>query len=589
MPLSKTIGASFNNLPISYKIIAITMVSSLVTLTLLLTVLFVRDWTSIVERKENELETLSRILESNTVASLRFNDIAAARQYVDSFQLEPDIASVSIYTSQDDIFAHFSRSESLSPAPAPSEFGIRWEEDRLTYSTRINSDFQLVGKLQIALDTRSFEAAFWERLWISVILLLAGLLISGVLAWKLQFLIVKPIKELVDMSLSVAKKREHRLRANKQSNDEIGSLVENFNYMLEAIQLRDETLIEANNNLEQVVNDRTKDLNHRNHALKQAIESANAANAAKSEFLVTTSHELRTPLNPIIGYVDKLLLNEPTGESARKLEVIKQSAELLLRLTDDILDFSLIERGDIRLENSEIDLQKFCRDTIYLMQPQVVLKNLEIRYEHNFTGDSPFDTRPVIITDIGRLKQIALNFVSNAIKFTNEGSITVKSKIESDSGSGNILYIEIIDTGIGIKKEDLEKLFKPFSQVDGSLSRQYGGMGLGLAISRKFAQALGGDIGCSSEVGAGSRFWIRVPVELKTVSFTDDTPIETDAAPLKTDRGSVLLIEDELVNREMGAVLLKSIGYEVVCARDGFEALKMYESRSFDIVLLDIR
>ena len=588
-PLNRMIGTFLKDLPISRKIIVITMTSSLVTLTLLLALIFMRDWNLLVERKENELEALSLILESNTVASLRFNDPLTAKQYVDTFQSIPDIASVSIYTNQDILFANFSRNDSLSPRPAPIEFGAQWEKNRLFYGAKITSDSQLVGKILISLYTRAFEAAFWERIWISVILLFAGLLITGLLAWRLQLLIVKPIKELVDMSLLVAKRGDYKLRAVKQSNDEIGSLVENFNYMLEAIQLREETLLKANVNLEQVVENRTKDLHNRNQVLNLAIETANAANAAKSDFLATTSHELRNSLNPIIGYVDKLLFNEPNGESAPELEVIKQSAELLLRLIDDILDFSRIERGDIRIKKSDIDLQKFYRDTLYLMQPQVDLKGLDLRYEHRFTGDSPFDARPVIITDIARLKQIVLNFVGNAIKFTKEGSIFVKSKIESEPQGDNFLYIEISDTGIGIREEDLKKLFKPFTQVDARLSRQYGGMGLGLAISRKFAQALGGDIGCRSKVGVGSSFWIRVPVGLKKISYEEDSAVETVVASLKIGQGSVLLVEDELVNRELGAVLLKSIGYEVVCAGDGFEALEIYKTRLFDIVLLDIR
>jgi signal transduction histidine kinase/CheY-like chemotaxis protein len=588
-PLYSIISESLKELPVSRKIVAITMASSLVTLILLLAIISIRDWNQIVEHKENELEILSRILESNTVASLRFNDSLTAKRYVDSLQSDPAIASVSLYTNDDALFASFSRGDSHFPYPAPAVLGPQWEKNRLNYGANIISDSQIIGKILISLDTRSFKRAFWERMWISLALLFAGLLVSGLLAWRLQSFIVRPISELVEMSRQVAKKRNYRLRADKQSNDEIGSLVESFNNMLETIQLRDETLLQANSKLEQVVEDRTKDLHHRNHALKLAIEAANAANAAKSEFLATTSHELRTPLNPIIGYVDKLLFNEPTGEAARELEVIKQSAELLLRLIDDILDFSLIERGDIRIENSDIDLQKFCRDTLYLMQSQADLKELEIHCEYSFTGDYPFDARPVITTDIGRLKQIVLNFIGNAIKFTNKGSITVKSEIESESPGNNYLRIEIKDTGIGIRDDDLQKLFKPFSQVDGSLSRQFGGMGLGLAISRKFAQALGGDVGCKSEVGVGSSFWIRIPVGLKKIAFEEKDTTTISATPLKTGQGSVLLVEDELVNRELGAVLIKSIGYEVVCARDGFEAVKLCKTRSFDIVFLDIR
>jgi len=587
-PISK-LRASLNDLSISRKIVGVTLLSSLVTLVLLLALTFFNDWNAFVENKVSGLETLARILESNTVASLRFNDPHTAKQYVDSFQSETDIASVSIYTKDNVLFARFSRDGSEPLSPETLDLGAQWQGSRLLYSSNVISDSQIVGKILIVMDANSFKAAFWERLWISIALLLSGLAVTGALAWRLQRFIAKPIRELVEVSRTIADQRDYKLRVHKRSNDEIGSLVESFNAMLEAIRLRDETLLATNSNLEQTIEERTQDLNNRNEALKKAIEAANAANEAKSEFLATTSHELRTPLNPIIGYVDKLLFKERSLEDTRELEIIKQSAELLLRLIDDILDFSLIERGDIRLDKNDIDLQKFCRDALYLMRPLAEAKGLELKYEHKFEGDSPFDARPVVVTDEGRLKQILLNFVGNAIKFTHEGSITVNSKIEIGDDQRDSLLIEVNDTGIGIKDKDLKKLFKPFSQVDGSLSRQYSGMGLGLAISRKFAEVMGGSIGCSSEAGAGSRFWIRIPVSLKKVAFEDVEAVAAKATLPKSGHGKVLLVEDELVNRELGAVLLRSIGYEVVCARDGFDALDIVERQDFDIILLDLR
>ena len=222
------------------------------------------------------------------------------------------------------------------------------------------------------------------------------------------------------------------------------------------------------------------------------------------------------------------------------------------------------------------------------MNPQAEEKGLKLSYEHRFEGDSPFDARPFVLSDEGRLKQIILNFVGNAIKFTNKGSVSAYSEIQQESGS-HWLRIDIEDTGIGISEEDQEKLFKPFSQIDSGHNRKYGGMGLGLAISSKFAEALGGRIGCESAEGQGSRFWIRIPIDLRDNEYVEDASAPPEASRIKRGAGNVLLVEDESVNRELGAVLLKSIGYRPVCAKDGYEALKLAEEQRFDLILLDIR
>lgn len=582
------IKQGISDLPISRKIVAVTLISSLVTLGILLALAFHRDWNGFVDRKIGSLETISHILKVNTEASLRFDDANTAKQYLDSFESEVDIARVCLFTAERQLFAQFVRDSDWPQDLRPVEPGPHWQEGQLYYGADILSDSKIIGHILIEMDTASIDAAFRERLWTTFGLLAAGLLLSGFLAWRMQKPIAAPIQELANVSRKVAANQDFSLRVSKAGGDEVGSLVESFNAMLEALRERDEKLLRSNSNLEKIVAERTEDLNQRNLALKDAINAANAANEAKNQFLATTSHELRTPLNPIIGYVDKLLFEKQTNDEKRELEIIKLSAESLLRLIDDILDFSRIEQGEIRLDHEEIDLQKFCRDTVYLMNPQAEEKGLKLSYEHRFEGESPFEAKPIVLSDEGRLKQIILNFVGNAIKFTNKGSVSVFSEIKRESGI-DWLRIDIQDTGIGIAKEDKKKLFRPFSQIDSGHNRKYGGMGLGLAISSKLATALRGSIGCESEEGNGSRFWIRIPIELRVNEFEDVDPTPSNAFHLKRGTGSVLLVEDESVNRELGVVLLDSIGYQPVCAKDGYQALKLAEEQDFDLILLDIR
>lgn len=585
-----TLKSHFNNLPISRKILAITIISSFSTLFLLCTLSFIRERDSYFKRQISNLDTLARILGSNTVAALRFNDRHIAKQYVDSFRHESDIESVAIYTLEDEVFAFYSQTPESSAFPAPKFLGEQWDNGRLFFSSEVRSDGGTWGKILIEMNTRSLDSSIWNLLWTNLVFLVGGLGVTIILVSRLQKVITKPINDLVGVTRHFASQNDIEVKAHKRYNDEIGSLADSVNEMLETIRLRDESLRKANSNLEQTVEKRTRDLNERNQSLKKAIEAASAAAKAKSDFLATTSHELRTPLNPIIGYVDRLLGKTHDLESLRELEIIKQSAELLLRLIDDILDFSRVERGDIRLQKDDINLQKCCSDVIYLMRSEANNKELDLEFKFVFPEDYAKDKAVIFETDGGRLKQVVLNLIGNAIKFTDKGKITITTRIEkSDSDLGK-LHLSVEDTGIGINPKDLDKLFKPFSQVDGSLSREYKGMGLGLAISRAFIHAMGGVINCSSVEGKGSTFWFEIPIVLKGQIEQTEPIISTfEHAAFSHDNQSILIVDDERVNRELGASMIRSLGYNVVCAKDGLEALDLSGEHEFSLILMDIR
>ena len=577
---------AIRRLPVSRKILAVTFLSSFVTLVAFCSVSFYRDWVNFKERKIAQLSTLSRILESNTAASLRFDDPYTAKEYVDSMRHEPDFRSVCIYYANGQPFAHFSREPSSAPHPSPDFEGARWQDDSLFYARDVKLDDAIIGRILFELDTQSLQASIHRSFWTSLALLAGGLAITLILAARLQRHITEPVQELVEATRRNAARKDFGSFARKYHDDEIGSLADSFNEMLRTLSQQDATLRANNTTLERTVQERTEDLRQRNEALSRAMEAAKAASVAKSEFLAMASHELRTPLNPIIGYVDLLMREQPDPESSRKLELIKHSARLLLRLIDDILDFSRIERGNVRLEADTFDFRSQFEQMVDSMLGQAHKKNLSLRYQHCKQPGETDDT-PHIVADEVRLRQIALNLVGNAIKFTHQGGITVRTFLLPDSAhrsNHRVLRLEVSDTGIGIATEDRQKLFKPFSQIDGTWTREYGGLGLGLAISSKIVDAMKGFIYCQSEKGVGSTFSVEIPIEIRNPHGDEKAPSAN--APEQTF--DILLVEDEPVNRELMRALLASMGHRVVSAVDGVEAMERFHEKSFQLVLLDI-
>lgn len=579
-----------SGLPVARKILGITLISSVSALLILCVFSFIYAREANYERILNVLDNIKYVIESNTHTAFQTNDSRAASEYLESLSEAPGIESICLYDKEGNVFAFNSRDDSLQPHPRPDFTGSQTDGNRLYFSSEILKDEEALGTMLIEVNTRPLNAAIGRLLWVNVALFGVGLSIAAFLATKLQKSITVPIKDLVGVTRKIANETGYEAKAVKRHDDEIGLLVDSVNDMLETIRVRDESLRNINSSLEQVVEKRTKDLNERNKALNRAIDAAKKAALAKNEFLATTSHELRTPLNPIIGYVDRLLNKTNDMEDARELEIIKQSAELLLRLIDDILDFSRVERGEIRLQNDLVNLQKCCSDVIFLMMKEADTKGLKLEFEFDLPPDYNSEKAVLFESDEGRLRQVVLNLIGNAIKFTESGTVSVTAIISKKNDTDGQLHVSIEDTGIGISDSDLEELFKPFTQVDGGMNRSYGGMGLGLAICRGFIEALGGKIDCESERGVGSRFWFEIPIVLKGQSNEDAVDFNRFELPEKPDASlSILLVDDERVNRELGASMIRSLGYTVICAKDGFEALKLCGKQAFDLILLDIR
>ncbi len=320
-----------------------------------------------------------------------------------------------------------------------------------------------------------------------------------------------------------------------------------------------------------------KETEARLHAARQAAE---AASRAKSDFLSSMSHELRTPLTSIIGFSDLLLMRSKSTETRRYLKLQREAGQHLLTLISDILDHSKIEAGKLQLESIPFDLRAMVDSCIGVMTNEAQRKGLKLDSVVSIAVPQ------TMVGDPNRLKQVLLNLVSNAIKFTTSGGITVEIEPTGTAGDVVALRFAVNDTGCGIARNKLPRLFQRFSQAEASTTRQFGGTGLGLAISKELVEAMGGTIGADSTLGRGSSFWFNI----RLLTAPDSKTSDHRKAKAAAHRSRILLAEDSPVNQLLFTELLETLGHEVIAVNDGAAAFEAILSGGiFDLVLMDMQ
>ncbi len=338
-------------------------------------------------------------------------------------------------------------------------------------------------------------------------------------------------------------------------------------------------LEEHRHHLEELVENRTREL-------EQARAEAESAAEAKSVFLANMSHEIRTPLNAITGMAYLIRRDGLQPRQSEKMAKLESAGEHLLDTINAILELSKIEAGKFHLQQSEMNIGTVVENALAMVREPAEEKGLRLVTEMDPLPDS-------LVGDATRLRQALLNYLGNAVKFTREGSVSLRVKVMEQDDSGLLLLFEVQDTGIGIEAENLARLFEVFEQADGSMTRQHGGTGLGLAITRKLARLMGGDAGAESTPGKGSRFWFKARLSISARSAPRDitsTELDAEQALRAGFAGRrILLAEDEPVSRELGQILLEDAGLEVDTAENGKQALDQARQHSYDLILMDVQ
>jgi two-component system sensor histidine kinase/response regulator len=564
------------SLSVGHKLTVITALTSALALGAATTSAVVYDGVVFRAALQQDLESVADMVGVNSTAALTFRDDAAAQDTLGSLRTRPNVLSAALYAQDGERIAFYTRLGQPEP-PLRAEAVADGERDNTLGVVRPVMLFDApIGRVHVVVSLAQLSERRQRTIAISAVVFVVTTALAILLASLLQRSIADPIRRLSEATARVSQQRDYTIRIGGEPRpDEIGRLTTGFNAMLAEIDVRDRALAEHRDTLEHQVAERTSEL-------REAKERAEQASRSKSEFLANMSHELRTPLNGVIGMTELVLETAMSGHQRECLETIRTSASTLLGIISDILDFSKIEAGKMQLDPTDLDLEPFVEDILRSVAIGAHQKFLELSFERH-----P-ETPAAVHTDAMRLRQVLVNLLGNAIKFTDRGEVVLRVAPAPAQPDGRPwLQWSVRDTGIGIAPDRQAGVFPAFTQADGSTTRKYGGTGLGLTISARLVRAMGGRIWVDSDTGRGSTFHFVMPTEIVEPR---DVAVPAPASALNGLR--VLVVDDNATNRLVLQQMLQRLSAEAVLAESAVEAHSRLEQaradgRPFDLVLLD--